>query len=644
MDFGTFYSYLLSRGFERRKSQEEMIKLVQEVIDEGGVKLIEAPTGTGKTFAYLIPIITSGQRAIISTGTKILQDQLRKDIEFLTGHYKLLTGKDVRYAVLKGKGNYLCLDRYMKEEIPQEELGNIPALIESEWEGDLTLSSVSPEIVGRINVDDDYCTTAYRDVCPYRKECYYWEKIKRRERSADILVINHALLALKEFEDISERVLVIDEAHELDRYLTLASTGSLSVYWFRELIGILEKLLEEEIKVSPEDFFRENFEKFFKEEEEELSLDSLSPYAERLKNELYLPLRNSYIKLRDRFYEQAEEFLERRLMISFRLKNFLERTLLFPPEFLDRFRAGYEEPEEEERKLIEKVKKLEFLERKFQKLNTFIRICEEDDPNYGYKIARKWSRKLQTFNYRIEVFPVFPTGIIQTEMYKGVILTSATIDPEDISFTTGIEGDFYKLGHNFDYTHVTFIVADTNPKRDGWEGKLREYFESIRSMYDRVLVLLTNRNHMKLFNGDGLIAKQGEDSLNALIEALREGRIRVLIGLDSLWTGIDVRGEKGILMSKLPFDSPEDPVTYHRIRYLKSIGEDPFEYQRRKAFIKFRQGVGRLMRQRDDGGTIVICDNRIWRYKEFVSFLKELGVQIVYEKNFRARRTWERPY
>ncbi len=644
MDTESFYEYLLTKGYERRSSQEEFIGIVQELIEEGDVKLVEAPTGTGKTFAYLIPIITSGQKAIISTGTKILQDQLRRDIEFLTGHYSLLTGEEVSYAVLKGKGNYLCLDRFYKERLPAEELGDIPELMETEWEGDLTLSSCSPEAISKLNVDDDYCTLHYRNVCPYRGECYYWEKVKSKERKAQILVVNHALLALKDFEDTEDRVLVIDEAHELDRYLTLASTSALSLYWFRELIGNLEKLLEREIKLSPEDFFRESFEKLFKEDNQEVSMESLSPYIPALRKELADPVKRLVQEFRERLLSEVEEFLEGRLMVSFRLKGFLEGSMLFPPEFLERFRAGYEEPDEGERELIEKVKKIDYLERKLQKLSQFLRLCEEDREEFGYKVSRSWSRRLQTYNYRLEIFPVFPRGIVDPELYRGVLLTSATIDPEDIRFTTGIEGDFYRLGHNFDYSKVTFIIANTNPKKEGWEEKLKESYEDIRSVHDRVLVLLTNRRHLKLFEGNREVARQGEGSLNSLIEKLRDGRIKVLVGLDSLWTGIDVRGEKGILMSKLPFESPEDPVTYHRIRYLKSIGEDPFEYQRRKAFIKFRQGVGRLVRQKTDSGTIILCDNRIWRYREFVDFLRELGVNIVYEKNLTSRRTSGRPY
>ena len=644
MDAEAFYQYLLSKGYERRESQEKFIAIARDLLEEGGVKLVEAPTGTGKTFAYLIPLITSGQKAIISTGTKILQDQLKRDIEFLTSHYKLLTGEDISYAVIKGKGNYLCIDRLHKERPSAEELGDVPDLMETQWEGDLTLSSCTPEAVPKINVDDDYCTPSYRSVCPYRSECYYWEKVKSREIRSQILVVNHALLALKDFENTEERILVIDEAHELDRYLTLASTSALSVYWFRELIGVLEKLSGREVKLSPEDFFRYKLESLFTEEKQEVVLETLSPYVPELKEKLTEPIKKVYSEIRERLIAEVEEFLEGRLMISYKLKGFLESTLLFPPEFLDRFKAGYEDPDEEENGLIEKIKKLDYIERKLQKLSQFLRLCEEDKEDLGYKVSKSWSKKLQTYNYKMEIFPVFPRGIVDPHSYKGVLLTSATIDPEDIEFTTGIGGEFYRLGHNFDYSKVTFIIINTNPKREGWEEKLKESYEDIRNLHEKVLVLLTNRRHLKLFEGEGDIAKQGEDSLNSLIEKIREGKIKVLIGLDSLWTGIDVRGEKGILMSKLPFESPEDPVTYHRIRYLRSVGEDPFEYQRRKAFIKFRQGVGRLVRQKTDSGTIVLCDNRIWRYKEFINFLRELGVNIVYEKNFTARRTSGRPY
>ncbi len=637
-----FYEYLLSRGFERRRSQEEMIRIVDSLLEEGGVKLVEAPTGTGKTFAYLIPLITRRVRAIVSTGTKILQDQLRRDLEFLLTHYKMITGEDISYAVVKGKANYLCLDRFFKEK--PEEPGDIPNLMEREWDGDLTLSDAPLETVLKVNVDEDHCTPHYREVCPYRDSCYYWSLVKVREASADILIVNHALLALKEFEDTEERVLIIDEAHELDRYLTLAATAGISLYTLREVVGALEKLGSERVEVNVEGFFRESFGHLFKEEDQEVPVDSLLPYAFTFRTQIYEPLRRTLKRVRERVKDEAEEFLRSRIAVSHRLKFYLERVSLLDRYLLDSIRSAYEEPDQEERTLLEKVKRLEFIERRLGRIGSLLRVWEEDPPDVGYRVARSWSRKLQTFNYRVEVFPVFPKEVVRPEEFRGVLLTSATVDPEDIAQTTGIEGDFHKLSYNFDYSRVTFIVERANPKRDDWKERFREAYRRIRSLHEKVLVLLTNKEHLRLVEGGPEVGRQGDGSLTRLVEALREGRIKVLAGLDSLWTGVDIKGEKGILMAKLPFDNPEDPVTYHRIRFLREMGEDPFPYQRRKAFIKFRQGVGRLVRQRGDWGTIILCDERIFRYPEFLNFLRELGVKVVHERGITYRRTWARPY
>jgi ATP-dependent DNA helicase DinG len=644
MRSGEFYRYLLSKGYEERRSQIEMISLCEEVIEGGGVKLIEAPTGTGKTFAYLIPLITSGSKAIISTGTKVLQDQLKKDMEFLTAHWKILTGEDISFTVIKGKANYLCLDRLRSGGFSPHQLGNVPELMEKAWDGDLTLATLEPEVAGKINVDEDHCTRAYREVCPYRKECYYWEKLKEKERNSRFLIVNHALLALKEFDETTDRVLVIDEAHELDRYLTLATTAGISLYWAIDVKNSFEKALERELKVEPEKLFRELFEFLFEDDREEVAVESASSFARALNKHLLEPFKTSLKELIEGLGERVRDFIDGRLMISYKLKSYLERTLLIEQELISKIKSGYEEPTDEEKELLEKVKRLEFLDRKVQKLSAFLRLCSEEREEVGFKVSRTWSKKLQTYNYRLEAFPVFPRDVVEADRYRGVILTSATVDPEDIEFTTGIRGDFHRLSWNFDYSRVTFLIKRTNPKREDWESVLKESLEELTALYDRVLVLLTNRQHLKLFNGNGKLKKQGEDSLQKLLEDLRRGKIRVLVGLDSLWTGIDVKGEKGILMSKLPFDSPDDPVTFHRIRFLRERGEDPFLYQKRKAFLKFRQGVGRLMRSKEDGGTIVICDNRVWRYKEFTRFLKELGVLILYDRPLTARRTWGRPY
>ena len=636
------YEFLLSKGFQRRKSQEEFFKLVTDTINEGGVKLIEAPTGTGKTFGYLIPIITHGEKAIISTGTKILQDQLRRDIELLSGYLQLLTGRDVNYVILKGKGNYLCLDRYHKENLSEEEKGNLPELLDTEWEGDLNHALV--EDISKLNVDDDYCTQAYRKNCPYYSQCFYWKRLKDRERKADILIINHSLLALKEFDDTEEKILIIDEAHELDRYLTLASTGGVSLYSVREFISSLSELYGKTIKVKPEKFFLDNFEEFFKEKNRtEVVLDSLSPYAEEFKVSILEPLQDIFKATLEGFKQELKEFLEERLMVSFQLKDYLEETALVPYELLDNKKASYDEADREERRIIDRAKKFEFLQRRLARFNQFLRAVKEGSQELGYMVSRSWSRKLQAFNYRIEAFPIFPRGIINPQRYKGVILTSATIDPQDIKFTTGIEGDFYRLPYNFDYSKVSFVIEPTNPKKEDWEDRLKGAYKRLRSLHKKVLVLMTNKEHINLIENSDEVLKQGNSGLKELVERFQEDSYRVLVGVDSLWTGIDIPGEKGLLISKLPFEHPNDPVTYHRLRYLRSVGEDPFEYQRRKAFIKFRQGLGRLVRRDGDFGTVVFCDNRIWRYREFVDFIKNLGIKISYKppggrSGFKTRR------
>jgi ATP-dependent DNA helicase DinG len=143
-----------------------------------------------------------------------------------------------------------------------------------------------------------------------------------------------------------------------------------------------------------------------------------------------------------------------------------------------------------------------------------------------------------------------------------VVITSATADPEDLYYTMGIEGDYYELPHSFPYERVEFVVYGVSPKeKKEWEDCLLLAYKRLRTLYDKVLVLLTNKEQIDLFKGEEGLALQGEDRLSFLVEALRRGDIKALVGLDSLWFGVDVKGRKGLLMAKLPFDSPEDPLT-----------------------------------------------------------------------------------
>ncbi len=615
------YEFLVSRGLERRKAQEEFFHIVLEAFEKGGTKIIQAPTGTGKTYAYLIPIIEKGQKAIISTGTKMLQEQLRRDIETLKAYAKYLLNKDVSYLILKGKANYLCLDRYYSSQKV-----DLEDYINSGWDGDYEFVGLPLEVWAEICVDDDYCDSHYRSICKYRKDCYYWGRIKSLERQAQIIVINHALLSLKEFEDPQEKVLIIDEAHELDKYITNSLRTDLSLYTLRvQILGRIRQFLPE-ANVDVEDFFIKNFEKLFKEEEEEIPLDSLSIYQPSFERDVLIPLEYLFNRVKEIVGEEVREFLEGRLFISLKLKDYLLMLGIIGWESYLALSSSYEDPSEEEERLIRRLKSYDLLLKAMIKLRNFNLIMKESKPHLGYLVGRKWSKRLKTFNYWIGVFPVFPAGHVDFKDYKAVIATSATLDPEDLKLTLGLEGQYYELAHTFPYHRINFLVYEVDPREKNWPLALKYAYKYLRSLYDKVLVLLTNKEQKAIFEGEEGLCFQGEGGLSELVQGLREGKIKALAGFDSLWLGVDVPGQKGLLMAKLPFESPEEPITFHRIRFLKELGLDPFDYQKRKALIKFRQGIGRLMRTKDDDGTIILCDKRVFKFREFLNVLKKLGI------------------
>ncbi|MFN7065644.1 MAG: ATP-dependent DNA helicase [Aquificaceae bacterium] len=617
------YNFLLTKGLESRRAQEEFFRIVLTALEEGGTKIIQAPTGTGKTYGYLIPIIEKDQKAIISTGTKMLQEQLRRDIEALRGYAQYLLGKEVSYLILKGKSNYLCLDRYYSEKRV-----DLEDYINSNWDGDYEFVDVPVDVWSEICVDEDYCDRHYIRMCKYRGKCYYWGRIKLLEKQVQILVVNHALLSLRDFEDPKERILVIDEAHELDKYITSSLKNGISLYTLRvEILGRIRQFLPD-AHVEVEEFFAENFERLFKEEEEEIPLESLSAYGKAFEVKLLTPIESLYQRVREKLAKDVRDLLTSTLFVSLKLKDYLYRLGLLSWESYLNLKSNYEEVSKEEEGIIKRLKTYELLSKALSRLKDFCNLMKSPRSDLGYLVGRKWSRRLKTFNYWLEAFPVFPVGYVDFSSYKAIIITSATADPEDLRLTLGIEGDYYELSHTFPYHRVNFIVCDTNPKREDWSLSVRDAYKYLRTLYDRVLLLLTNKGQKAIFEREEGLAFQGDGGLSQLVQSLKDGRIKALAGFDSLWFGIDVPGKKGILMAKLPFESPEDPITFHRIRWLKESGQEPFEYQKRKALIKFRQGLGRMMRTREDEGAIVLCDNRIYKFREFLRVVEELGIPI----------------
>ncbi|AEF18854.1 MULTISPECIES: ATP-dependent DNA helicase [unclassified Hydrogenobaculum] len=698
------YKTLLNLGYERRKSQEKMFSIVEECInkedfddEEQNVVLIEAPTGVGKSFGYLLPIIEHGKQAIISTKTKILQEQLRRDLEHLSSIRKNYFGKGINYLILKGKANYLCLDRFYDKENELKQttifgkvsLANtIRELIESSgWDGDVEFTSIPLEVWTDINIDENYCDSNYRKSCPYLKDCFYYKKLKDKEKLADILVVNHSLLVLKNFDDTKEKILVIDEAHELDEALVKSLTSGFSVIGLMRLAASIRDMLDNDNKnmldnVDILSIFKSLFEGIFESKKQKptnkptigkapSSIPLDEPFfVEPLISMVYEPLNQAVNVIKNYVINTVKERLEYKNTISRKFKAFLESSLLFENEFLNRFSIDTSELQEDfedksadrlEHEIMRLIAKFKSISNRVSNIYNTLKYMEDEENKdiIGFVVSREFSKKLGDFNYKIEAFPIFPRDAIDLSNYKCVILTSATLDKDLIELTTGISGEYYSLEHVFNYEDVSFIIKNVVPKnKDLWKEELINSLRYLRTFYSKVLVLLTSYEQMEYIPKDEDIIFQNTTTLRKAIEMVENGDKNVLVGVDSVWTGIDLKGDKGLLMAKLPFDSPEDPINYHRMRYFKKHNKattshfgsmkqamahsssekclkhtmDSFIYARKKAFLQFKQGFGRLVRSKKDKGTIIICDSRIWRYEEFINFIKSLRVKIYYRQ------------
>ncbi len=656
-----FYKILLNLGYEKRKSQEKMFKIINKYLDqeEHFIALIEAPTGTGKSFGYLVPIIEHNQKAIVSTKTKILQEQLRRDLEYLSSIKKDYFGEPIKYLILKGKGNYLCLDRFYDKELQLKQktifgtqvdfTKELKDLIDSKaWDGDVEFSSVSADVWIDINVDDNYCDSVYRKACPYLRECFYYAKLRRKEQDTDMLVVNHSLLVLKDFIDQEERLLVIDEAHELDEALVKSATVNLSTIGIMRTISKLMDMLplEEKDKVNIDiiSIFKNIFENYF-ENKKTNSIPIDEPFfTKEILNLIYFPISKSLQELKSYVIETVKQRIEYKNSVSLTFKNFLKEVLLFEENFIERFSTHLEEPEKMELELIKFIKKYKDVESKVSRIYNTLKYMEDPQNQgiIGFSLSRDFSKQLSDYNYKVEAFPIFSKSTVDLNSYKGVILTSATIDEELIYITTGIEGDYYTLEPEFDYKSVDFIIRKISPKnKELWTQALLDSLKYLRTLHNKVLVLLTSYEQMEQIsqasrnaNDEGIVFQKNMP-LRKAIELLESGEKSVLVGVDSVWTGIDIKGEKGLLMAKLPFDSPSEPLHYYRMKYFENNKDsyyDGFYYSRKKAFVQFKQGFGRLIRSKKDKGTVIMCDMRIWQYEEFVGFLKSLNVKIHYRQ------------
>ncbi len=601
-------------GFNAREAQIDMALAVEKSIKQKSQLIVEAGTGTGKTFAYLVPTLMSDKKTIISTGTKNLQEQLfARDLPLIKGalgaHHKL--------ALLKGRSNYLCtyrLAQHMKSSALQDkvvlnQLSEVKTWSTTTKSGDMGELNTIPEdarVLPFVTSNADNCMG--RD-CPDYEDCYL-VKARREAMDADVVVVNHHLffadMALKDTgfgELIPEAdVIVFDESHQIPEIASEYFGEAVSTRQLSELAKDIELLYRTEMKDAeqlskvakklalgaadlrlcyPEKPQRGNWAL-------ELSQTSISRQVERLEENLGL------------LYDVMKVHVGRNKALD----ALFERVISF-------------------RQTLKKV---------------------NDVTATGVSLWYETTQKHMVLHLTpLTIAPRFAQFV--TEPKRSWIFTSATLMVGD-SFEhyknqMGLyTAETLSLDSPFDYPNQAMLCVPRylpEPNARDMRAKLVDVAaELVAASHGRCFLLFTSHAVLRHVASelesrvDNPLLVQGTTSKSVLLKQYLEDQSAVLLGTGAFWEGVDVRGNDlmCVMIDKLPFAAPDDPLLQARLDDCKKRGYNGFTaIQIPKAVIALKQGAGRLIRDKFDKGVLVICDNRLVTKdygKTFVSSLPNM--------------------
>jgi ATP-dependent DNA helicase DinG len=589
-------------AFRPRAQQREMAMAVAAAIRDNAILVAEAGTGTGKTFAYLVPALLNGGKVVISTGTKNLQDQLfQKDLPMVRDALKA----PVSVALLKGRSNYVChyhlelaqSNGLFKTREDVKHLGKIVTYAKVTQSGDKSGLADVPEtapIWMHVTSTRDNCLG---QECPMHKECFVL-KARKEAMEADIVVVNHHLFfadVMLRDEGVAEllpacNTVIFDEAHQLPETASLFFGESIST---SQLLDLAQDARLEAI-ASAKDFAPlpkgcDELDKAARDLRLAFKKEGRLPasVAEGFK-EFPSALKNAGEKL-----TQLCGLLEKQAERSEGLENCWQRAQALVQQ-LKQWQDG-DTPDQ--------VRWLEVFHHSLQLNTTPLSIAEIFEKQIGGS-ARAW------------------------------IFTSATLAvKQDFSHYLGemglMKAQTACWDSPFDYQQQGLLYVPQNlpePNSEGYtEAVVQAALPLIGASKGRAFLLFTSLRAMQraheilqaefdLRNWDYPLMLQGEGSRNELLSRFREHGNAVLLGSQSFWEGVDVRGEalSLVIIDKLPFAPPDDPVLSARIEQLKKQGHNAFmEYQLPRAIITLKQGAGRLIRDENDRGVLMICDPRI---------------------------------
>jgi len=607
-----------------------MAEAIEQALQEKRHLIIEAGTGTGKTLAYLVPVIRSGKRVIISTGTKNLQEQLfYKDIPFL--EKALFADGEGKLSVcyMKGRNNYLCRKKlYDLTDQPVlsglEEIEHYRAI--AAWEkttstGDRSELTSLPEISALWHKLDARAEACVGQKCSSWERCFITE-MHRRAMESDIIIVNHHLffadLAIKQQSEYAPDAgilpdagtVIFDEAHDLEDIASSYFGISVSSGRIEQLCRDVESSLQRN----------------------QLLSGSLSGAVNRLRD-------------RARFFFAVLPQVEGRFAFENR-RDFLEEN---GDEFL-----GLQQS------LGGLISELENLPSKPEEVSNFIRRAQElqvqlgflmegEQRNTVFWIERRGGRERQ--NVFLQATPIDVAPILKSCVFDKLecaVLTSATLAVaggfEYMRRRLGLEhARELVLSSHFDYENQALLYVPPDlpdPRTPYFAGKAAERIRRLLEITrGRAFVLFTSYVQMKevhhrlLGEIDFPLLLQGDAPKTALLEEFRLTPNAVLFATSSFWQGVDVQGEQlsCVIIDRLPFAVPSDPVVAARVKAIDADGGNAFfQYQVPAAVITLKQGFGRLIRSLRDRGLLVLLDNRI---------LKKAYGRVFFESLPNYRRT-----
>ena len=597
-------------GFQVRPQQQAMVKAVESALQNYSKVVIEAGTGVGKTFAYLVPALASGGRIIISTGSKTLQDQLfQKDIPIVKKALKTST----KVALLKGRANYLCTHRLnlaladgtFSDRRTVSHLHRV-----DDWSGitdngdiaEITTVPHDSEIWPRVTSTADNCLGAD---CDFYEECHV-VNARREAQAADVVVVNHHLffadLALKEegFGELlpSANAVILDEAHQIPE---IAST------FFSEVIS--SRQLQEWVR------------------------DTL---AESLIDAKDMPAVRDELRVMDKAVMDLRLAMDkpgqRAPWYRIKSKPPIEKAMATLMQVVDDLLVIMQELSQRGKGLKTCYERLQEQSVRLKRLQT----TQENTVQWYETFTRSFSLITTPLDIAL------PFSRQMDSFTCAWIFTSATLAVgqsfEHYTQRIGLsEAEEELLDSPFDYWHNALLYSPTNiPEPQHVEfvpSVVEAAIPVIKACGGRTFMLFTSYKALneaaELLEGelDYPMLVQGESPQRDMIERFRELGNAVLLGTSSFWEGVDVRGEalSCVIIDKFPFASPSDPVLEARIQSIREAQGNPFfEYQLPQAVIAMKQGVGRLIRDATDKGVLMICDPRLVSRQYGHTFLESL--------------------